>query len=70
MGLQSYSSCHEKRLMDVYGWVFNLQGHFCVWQFKTNSIFFNITVFIALFNSFYLPTIFFTVNTIISNIAF
>ena len=35
-GPQPYSSCHKKRPMDVYGWVFKLYGRFCVWQFETN----------------------------------
>ena len=54
-GIAILKSCHEKRPMDVHGWVFKLYGRFCVC---------NIAVSIALFNSFYLPTISFTMNSV------
>ena len=31
LGSWPYSSCHEKRPMDIYGWVFKLYVRFCVW---------------------------------------
>ena len=40
LGSWAYSSCHEKRLMDIYGWGFKLYVRFCVCILSGKNILF------------------------------